>query len=160
MKRAIMAVTLVCAITFAEPARARYQAELESTYLGDGWFQYRLRTINDPFFWFFDVTGLGIYHFSELVELGPATVQWQSRTFAGSSSNAPGITWDYLGAMTSQVRPYEAVFLGKPPVNRIWLRPRWAFGSKRPSRPPTRAHQRCRWARCPCLRCCPPGRRR
>ena len=46
-----MAVALVCAMSFVEPARAGHQVELESTYLGEGWFH---SSVNDPFFWFFD----------------------------------------------------------------------------------------------------------
>jgi hypothetical protein len=36
-----------CIGACVQPAWARHQIELESTYLGDGWFQYELRSVDD-----------------------------------------------------------------------------------------------------------------
>jgi hypothetical protein len=94
-------------LTLVPGSLARHQIELESTYLGDGWFRYQLRTVDDPFFWFFDV-GLLTVPFEDRVEYGPVPSDWVVNT---NVTDATG--WQIAGdpPLGSQVRPYTRTFL-------------------------------------------------
>ncbi len=86
-------------------SEARNFAELESTYLGDGWFQYRFKTLNDPFFLYVDVGGL-YTTFTNRVEYGDAPSHCTNAVDQGA--NYAG--WNYDQTF-SQQRPYEKIFL-------------------------------------------------
>jgi len=88
------------------PLAARNQLALETTYLGDGWFRYRLTTVDDPFFAFFELGSL-ILSFENRVEYGPTPDDWEI---------APtGTAWNIIGTAPpgSQPRPYERTFLAR-----------------------------------------------
>jgi hypothetical protein len=85
---------------------ARNFAELESTYLGDGWFQYRFKTLVDPFFTSVDVGGLHLMSFTNRVEYGAAPAN------CTNGINAAINTADFYYDQTlPQERPYEKTFL-------------------------------------------------
>lgn len=54
---------------------AGVKLELQSAYLGDGWFQYRLAKPNTPTFWSIDPAALAI-PFTNRVEYGPDPQGW------------------------------------------------------------------------------------
>ena len=106
---------LFAAALLATPAtHARHQVELESTYLGDGWFQYRLRAPDDPFFIFFDLTGL-IVPFPGYTERVPDAPDWSSTIQGEPDWPETTINWSYpdCGHVACQTRPYERVFLAR-----------------------------------------------
>jgi hypothetical protein len=106
-KRSILFLPFALLLALAPPSLARHQIELESTYLGDGWFRYRLTTVDDPFFAFFDLGSLSAT-FENRAEYGPTPDDW------GTSTNFAGATaWEPIGPVLpgSQVRPYERTFL-------------------------------------------------
>lgn len=49
MKGVLLLLTISCWLLEASNVEARYCLEFESRYDGDGWFHYRLRTMEDPF---------------------------------------------------------------------------------------------------------------
>lgn len=87
-------------------ARARVFTELESTYLGDGWFQYRFKTMEDPFFRSVDMGSLYL-PFLHPVEAGP-TPPHCTNVMSGWTNNSLEFAYDQT---FPQVRPYEKVFL-------------------------------------------------
>lgn len=95
-------------------SQARHQVELESTYLGDGWFQYRLRTVDDPFFLFFDVTSLYV-PCPGYTERAPDPTDWTSALFAEPEWPQLTISWQTpdCGHLACQTRPYERIFLAR-----------------------------------------------
>ncbi len=83
--------------------RATTFLELQSTYLGDGWFQYRMNVMNDPFFTQSDVPGIQI-GFTNQIDHSTTATNWfntdstnaySSWSFTGGISPAPpfGVTW-------------------------------------------------------------------
>lgn len=80
--------------------------ELQSTYLGDGWFKYRMKVPFDPFFKTMDVGDFGIMVFTNAVDYGPAPQDWTNSPATGNSA-----FWKYQPPIPSQVRPYEREFL-------------------------------------------------
>jgi hypothetical protein len=97
---------LLCMLIVQGPVFADSFLELESSALGDGWFQYRLKTFDDSFFTHDDVLKIMIDPFTNRLDYG-ATLDW--------TNPAPQITdqaaWQYALLSPSQVRPYERVFL-------------------------------------------------
>ena len=77
------------------PVAGRDSIELESTYLGEGWFKYRLKSLPDPFF---SQVSLGQFgpSFTNLVEFGLPPDHGNTNWFFDFSF--------------SQNRPYEAFF--------------------------------------------------
>ena len=112
MRKAIVALMLCCAVGLVGSARARHQVELESTYLGDGWFRYQLRSVDDPFFLFFDLGHLSVV-FPGHTEFGPVPAGWMGQ-FTNSAAG-PYITWSFTNCdyVACQTRPYEAIFLAR-----------------------------------------------
>jgi len=112
-KRTILFLPLVLLLALAETSQARYQVELESTYLGEGWFRYRLRSIDDPFFLFFDLASLGA-PFVSRVEYGPTPSGWR---IASNSlvSSGESVSWEVEESpwVADQLRPYERTFLAR-----------------------------------------------
>jgi hypothetical protein len=108
-KRSILFLPFALLLALAPPSLARHQIALESIYLGNGWFRYRLTTVDDPFFAFFDLGSLSV-SFENRVEHGPTPDDW------GTSTNFAGATaWEPIGPVLpgSQVRPYERTFLAR-----------------------------------------------
>jgi hypothetical protein len=111
MKRFVIIVLLVGALGIPIRAQERHQVELESTYLGDGWFQYRLRSIDDPFFLFFDVMSLYVAC-PGFIQFGTNPPDWESSVAPAGSWPESTAIWEYpdCGTVACQSRPYERVF--------------------------------------------------
>jgi hypothetical protein len=75
--------------------------QLQSTYLGDGWFQYQMNVLNDPFFAEADVVGFGV-NFTNQIEPGTLPAGWVV-------AQGGGANWETTDSYPS--RPYELTFL-------------------------------------------------
>jgi len=82
--------------------------EIESTYLGDGWFKYRMKQLYDPFFLEADITSFGIL-FTNAVEFGATPANW-------SHNAADAATWDNNGPFPEPL-PNEQTFLVRSSFN-------------------------------------------
>src|SRR6476660_3028257 len=69
MKKLHVLMLIACLLLAVQSAHAYVFAELESTYLGDGWFKYRLKSMNDLFFREADLTGFGV-SFTNRIDYG------------------------------------------------------------------------------------------
>jgi len=80
--------------------------ELESRYLGDGWFEYRFRTLEDPFFTRIDLVQLAVFPFTNYVE-SVAPPHW--------TNAINGAEWNGVRFDRSMVQPRinEVVFSGR-----------------------------------------------
>lgn len=76
---------------------------LQSTYLGDGWFQYKMDVANDPFFTEADITGLNITFTNQIDQSGDST-NW---SYVGR--NEPYSDWAFTNGYPS--RPNSETFL-------------------------------------------------
>lgn len=74
--------------------------ELKSTYLGDGWFQYQMSVLDDPFFTEADITGLQI-NFTNQIDQSNGTQGW---VYTGATSG-----WAFTNGYPA--RPYAETFL-------------------------------------------------
>jgi hypothetical protein len=83
--------------------RANTFLEMQSTYLGDGWFQYRMQVQNDPFFSEAEVTSL-VITFTNQIDQGTNPDGWTNSYYGSQHAS-----WDCTANYPS--RPYEAVFL-------------------------------------------------
>ncbi len=108
MKKLVCVSLLSLLCLWPQASGAYDQIELESTYLGDGWFRYRLRSFPDPFFSFFDLGGLVLFSFTNRAEYGVDPLEWQN--YGTNQCTGwhwqEGLPWDY-----HQARPYERVFV-------------------------------------------------
>jgi hypothetical protein len=76
---------------------------VESTYLGDGWFQYDVKVFYDPFFLEADLVEFGIIMTNGVdAESGATPANWNTTTNI--------VTWAYTGPYP-QSRPNEQIFL-------------------------------------------------
>jgi hypothetical protein len=72
---------------------------LQSTYLGDGWFQYQMNVMNDPFFTEADITDLQII-FTNQIDQTDGTAGW---SYQGTNE------WEFTNGYPA--RPYSETFL-------------------------------------------------
>ena len=95
-------------------ADARYHVELESTYLGNGWFRYRLQSQEDPFFLFHDVGYLGL-EFPGFAEFASDPPNWASTNRPAIGQDPDHIGWQVedCGHVACQTQPYERVFFAR-----------------------------------------------
>jgi hypothetical protein len=77
--------------------------EVESTYVGDGWFSYRVKTIGDPRFTVVTLKTLNLPVFLNRVQYGTNSPSWTP------SADPIGATWNYVSS-GSQPAGYEARF--------------------------------------------------
>jgi len=77
--------------------------QFDSTYLGDGWFQYRMQVMNDPFFTEADIIGLQI-NFTNQIDQSTSSQNWTNSDSGDSYSE-----WSFSQGYPA--RPYEEVFL-------------------------------------------------
>ena len=113
MKRTLfLLLVLLGAMTTVPTTQARHQVELESTYLGEGWFRYTLRSIDDPFFRVFNLSAF-TFHSGSFEEVGAVPSEWTSELFTNSAGM--GVVWNYSLPATPQSRPYERIFLVRSP---------------------------------------------
>ena len=93
---------MVC--LWAAPVQGRDVQTLESTYLGEGMFRYRIHTFDDPFFNYLYVFSFGI-HGVTATNLGVNPPHWSSNL------QPTAVLWDFVGQPAgNQVRPYTATF--------------------------------------------------
>ena len=86
-------------------ANATTFLQLQSTYLGDGWFQYQMSVLNDPFFTEADVTGLQI-NFTNQIDQSNGAQGWGNIDFDSSYSVS---SWAFTNGYPA--RPYTETFL-------------------------------------------------
>ena len=86
------------------PLHAADALRMESSYLGAGWFQYRVTMADDPFYEAASISALSI-SFPGRVEYGADPVDW-----ASSGAVAEEANWT-AAAQQVQARPYERTFL-------------------------------------------------
>lgn len=106
------AAGIVALFGFVSICSAGTSIELQSSYLGDGWFRYRMKTLPEPFLRHLDVQGFGFNGLSTGwpgYEYGTPPVDWQS----GPTNHLP--VWNYRLPYPSQQRPYEREFLVRSP---------------------------------------------
>ena len=84
-------------------ARATTFLQFQSTYLGDGWFQYQMSVFNDPFFTEADITGV-VVNFPG--EIGSSTT---STNWSETDSEDALSTWSSTNGYPA--RPYQETFL-------------------------------------------------
>ena len=75
--------------------------QFDSTFLGNGWFQYRLQLMDDPFFTAVDLS-IGINFTNQIDSTGSAI--WTNSTAQTNYS-------DWASSVSYRPRPYEEVFL-------------------------------------------------
>ena len=86
-----------------ETARATTFLQFQSTALGNGWFQYQMSVMDDPFFTVADITGLSINFTNQIEQSGDGT-NW------GFNGNANGYSdWNFTNGIPA--RPYQTTFL-------------------------------------------------
>ncbi|HEX4350358.1 MAG TPA: hypothetical protein VH251_08215 [Verrucomicrobiae bacterium] len=83
-------------------ARATTFLQFQSTYLGDGWFQYQMNVLDDPFFTSVDVGAVMI--FTNQINQSTTSTNW-----INSASDASTSTWSSTGDWPE--RPYQETFL-------------------------------------------------
>jgi hypothetical protein len=94
-----------CVLLAVRSAFAYEFAELESTYLGDGWFKYRLKSMNDLFFREADLIGLGV-SCTNRIDFGPNPLHWATNSYVQPND----ADWDVDDPFSPQTRPYEVTF--------------------------------------------------
>jgi hypothetical protein len=87
----------------AGTVRANTFLRLQSTCLGDGWFQYRMQLLNDPFFSDALVSWLTL-NFTNQIDQGTAPLNWTNIDY-----NNPYSSWSF--SSNAPARPYEITFL-------------------------------------------------
>jgi hypothetical protein len=86
-------------------ARASTFLELQSTYLGNGWFQYRFSVMNDRFFTEADITKLYLNFTNQIDQMGDST-NW---SYATGGREIP--RWLFTNGVPA--RPYTTTFLAR-----------------------------------------------
>jgi hypothetical protein len=102
MKRAWL--SLLLGVFLLEPGNSRATTFLkfDSSYLGDGWFQYHLQMMDDPFFTEVDIGGLQL-NFADQIDQSTNLLNW-------TNVAAPyGSLWTF--GQTNPARPYDVTFL-------------------------------------------------
>ena len=74
---------------------------LQSTYLGDGWFQYQMNVLNDPFFTAVQISGFGV-NFTNQIDQGNLPSDWNA--YSNGVAN-------WSGPDNYPSRPYELTYL-------------------------------------------------
>jgi len=98
--------TLLLTVLFClngEKIRATTFLQFQSTYLSDGWFQYQMHVVPDPFFTEQDVTTLTI-GFTNQIDSVSATNSWSCTQSNNGYSN-----WEFTNGIP--VPPYTETFL-------------------------------------------------
>jgi hypothetical protein len=98
-----LALLLLICLPGTRRASAVTFETVESSYLGDGWFQYDVKVFYDPFFLQADLTQFAINITNGVdIEQGAIPTNWTA------SANYP--SWSYTGS-NAQSRPNEQIFL-------------------------------------------------
>lgn len=99
MFRRFRPLLLLLALLGCGTAKATTFLTLQSTYLGNGWFQYQMNVLNDPFFTKANITGLGI-NFTNQIDQVDGTNGWSYQETNG---------WEFTNGYPA--RPYSETFL-------------------------------------------------
>ncbi len=91
-------------LVFCAGTRATTFLEVESAYLGDGWFSYRVKLCNDPFVGEALVNTFALT-FTNWIENGVPPTDW--------TNNVPQSGWNYALTNWWQDRPYERTFYAR-----------------------------------------------
>jgi hypothetical protein len=86
--------------------RAADFLRMESSYLGDGWFQYRVTLVEDPFYEAASIGAISV-SFPGRTEYGEDPTHWSSSAAVADEAN-----WS-AEPQQSQARPYERTFLAR-----------------------------------------------
>jgi hypothetical protein len=86
------------------PGRATTFLQFTSSYLGDGWFQYQMQVMDDPFFIEADITELAL-NFTNQIDRSSSTPGWAN----SADSATPDSDWAFSGNLPA--RPYDVTFL-------------------------------------------------
>jgi hypothetical protein len=86
MKGKLLSWFLVVFLLGLENSFATTFLQFDSTYLGDGWFQYRMQVMNDPFFIEADITDLQI-HFTNQIDHSTSSQNWTNSSSGNSYSD-------------------------------------------------------------------------
>lgn len=89
----------------SEPVGATTFLTLQSTYLGDGWFQYQMNVLNDPFFTSAWITGIELNFTNQIDSSTTSTNIYNDSWTNGYSS------WTWTNNNINPVRPYTETFL-------------------------------------------------
>lgn len=100
--------------------RATTFLQLQSTALGDGWFQYQLQVMNDPFFTEADITWLGI-GFTNQIDQSSGSTNWSQVGKDDFYSQ-----WAFTNGIPA--RPYAQTFLIRSSETAYKLGPMTNFG--------------------------------
>lgn len=93
-----------CMLLSGFSLRAADFLRMESSYLGDGWFQYRVTMVDDPFYESASIGEVSM-PFAGRIEYGEDPTDW-----ASESALADVAKWTF-GGQEPQGRPYERTFL-------------------------------------------------
>ena len=85
-------------------AKATTFLTLQSTYLGDGWFQYQMNVMNDPFFTMVDIGGFEV-SFTNEIDQSTSSTNYAYNGSDGSYAGWALTNWPPTG------RPYTETFL-------------------------------------------------
>jgi len=96
-------ISLVAFIAGVMTIRATTFLQFQSTYLGDGWFQYQMSVFNDPFFTEADITDLAV-NFAGEIGSSTTSTNWSETDSADAVS-----TWSFTNGYPA--RPYQETFL-------------------------------------------------
>ncbi len=96
-------ISCFSAVCIALSARATTFLTLQSTYLGNGWFQYQMNVMDDPFFTEADITGFNVNFTNQINQIGDGT-NW---SYTGSDQSYS--EWSFTNGIPA--RPYSVTFL-------------------------------------------------
>lgn len=104
----IVRLGLLLLCFFPIPAMSGTFVELESTYLGDGWFQYRLKMYRDLFFDEQVLAGGGTGSFTNRTEIGPVPEGWEF-----GFTDPHSVFWGNTNYFVLEPLPSEKVLLAR-----------------------------------------------
>lgn len=103
-RRLIILLALGCLVFGAPSLQAADFLRMESSYLGNGWFQYRVTLADDPYFEAASISAFSI-SFPGRTEYGVGPADWSSSDAVAGEANWTADTQQV------QARPYERTFL-------------------------------------------------
>ena len=106
MNKHFYALLLALVAGVVSPAGARHFVQVESSYLGGGWFQYRMTSLADPFWSDVRISSVAVGKFTNRTAYGSAPANWLGDT----TNTANRASW-ILTSTVPQTRPYERIFL-------------------------------------------------
>lgn len=108
MYKALIPLLLALMSGAVIPADARTFARVESTYLGNGWFQYRVTSVPDAFWADVRISSFSVLTFTNRIAYGANPSHW-----VGDTTNAANRASWILTNNAAQTRPYEKIFLAR-----------------------------------------------